>query len=170
MKWHKVWKIWANIPQKLNRYHTVFMIYDTILDIIYFTQFSDVSFCCNVLCNPLWPSDAIWPHRSGSVLAQALAWCLMVQIHYFCQCWPLLSEVNLWAISNYQATIPYENWIYMKLKNITLNLLPHLRKANQLSPVSDSTLRHKEAKLHRKRWPWIMTVWVGVKWYYSCFC
>ena len=36
--------------------------------------------------NSLWPSDAIWPHRSGSTLAQVMAWCLMAPSHYLNQC------------------------------------------------------------------------------------
>ena len=32
---------------------------------------------CTFLINSLWPSDDIWPHRSGSILAQVMAFCLM---------------------------------------------------------------------------------------------
>ena len=37
--------------------------------------------------NTLWPSDAIWWHRSGSTLAQVMAWCLKAPSHYLNQCW-----------------------------------------------------------------------------------
>ena len=36
--------------------------------------------------NTLWPTDAIWRHRSGSTLAQAMACCLMAPSHYLNQC------------------------------------------------------------------------------------
>ena len=32
--------------------------------------------------NSLWSSDAIWRHRSGSTLAQVMAWCLTAPSHY----------------------------------------------------------------------------------------
>ena len=47
-----------------------------------------------VLINPLWPSDAIWRHRSGSTLAQVMACCLMAPSHYLNQCWLIISEVQ----------------------------------------------------------------------------
>ena len=37
--------------------------------------------------NSLWPSDAIWRHRSGSTLAQVMACCLTAPSHYLNQCW-----------------------------------------------------------------------------------
>ena len=42
--------------------------------------------------NTLRPSDAIWRHRSGSTLAQAMACCLTAPKHYLNQCW-LISKV-----------------------------------------------------------------------------
>ena len=43
----------------------------------------------------LWPSDAIWRHRSMSTLAQVMACCLTAPNHYLNQCWLMISEV-LW--------------------------------------------------------------------------
>ena len=34
----------------------------------------------------LWPSDAIWQHRSGTMLAQVMACCLTAPSHYLNQC------------------------------------------------------------------------------------
>ena len=42
----------------------------------------------------LWPSDALWQHRSGSTLAQVMACCLMAPSHYLNQCWLIISEVQ----------------------------------------------------------------------------
>ena len=39
----------------------------------------------------LWPGDAVWRHRSGSTLAQVMAWCLMAPSHYLNQCWLIIS-------------------------------------------------------------------------------
>ena len=45
--------------------------------------------------NSLRPSDAIWRHRSGSRLAQAMACCLTAPSHYLNQCWLIISKVYL---------------------------------------------------------------------------
>ena len=37
--------------------------------------------------NSLWPRDIIWWHKSGSILAQVMTWCLMAPGHYLNQCW-----------------------------------------------------------------------------------
>ena len=42
--------------------------------------------------NPLWPSDAIWQQKSGAILAQVMACCLMAPSHYLNQCWLIISE------------------------------------------------------------------------------
>ena len=43
----------------------------------------------------LWPSDAIWRHRSGSTLAQVMACCLTAPSHYLNQCWLTISKIQL---------------------------------------------------------------------------
>ena len=48
--------------------------------------------------NSLWPSDAIWWHKSGSTLAQVVACCLTAPSHYLNQCW-LISQVQ-WRSSH----------------------------------------------------------------------
>ena len=42
----------------------------------------------NNMINTLWPSDAMWLYRTGSILAQLMAWCLQAASHYLIQCWP----------------------------------------------------------------------------------
>ena len=44
--------------------------------------------------NSLRPSDAIWWHRSGSTLAQVMAWCLTAPSHHLNQCWLIISVVQ----------------------------------------------------------------------------
>ena len=48
-----------------------------------------------ITVNSLWPSDAIWQHRSGSTLDQVMACCLTAPSHYLAQCWLIINEV-LW--------------------------------------------------------------------------
>ena len=45
----------------------------------------------------LWPSDAIWPHRFQSTLAQVMACSLTAPSDYLNQCWIIISGV-LWHL------------------------------------------------------------------------
>ena len=86
---------------------------------------------CNTF-NPLWPSDVIWWHRSGSTLAQAMAWC-----HYLNQCWFLISEVHWHSPESYLQPIPKATILYNRVwkSYILLKLQPHLPRANELTPL-----------------------------------
>ena len=44
--------------------------------------------------NSLWPIYTIWGHKSGSTLAQVMAWCLMAPNHYLNRCWLIFSKVQ----------------------------------------------------------------------------
>ena len=44
--------------------------------------------------NPLWPSDAICRHRSGSTLNQVMAFCLVAPSHYLNQCWHINNKIQ----------------------------------------------------------------------------
>ena len=46
-----------------------------------------------IALNPLWPSDAVWWHRSGSTLLQVMACCLMALGHFLIQCCLIHREV-----------------------------------------------------------------------------
>ena len=72
---------------------------------------------CGTVIILLWPSDAIWQHRTGTTLAQIMAWCLtaLMPNHYLNQCWVLISGV-LWHspeiifTASFQAIIPYNEF------------------------------------------------------------
>ena len=66
--------------------------------------------------NSLWPSDAIWRHRSGSTLALVMACCLKAPSHYLNQCWLIVSKVQ-WHSSegNFtKDTSATNHWINLK--------------------------------------------------------
>ena len=73
-------------------------------------------------CNALWPSDAIWQHRSWSTLAQIVAWCLTAPSQYLNKCWLLINEVlghspeSSFAVSA-EATIHYNEFENYTFKN-----------------------------------------------------
>ena len=46
-----------------------------------------------IISNSLWPSGAIWCHRTWSNLAQVMACCLTAPSHYLNQCWLIMSEL-----------------------------------------------------------------------------
>ena len=48
-----------------------------------------------ILLNSLRPSDAIWWHRSESILAQEMACCLTAPSHYLNQCWLVIRKIQL---------------------------------------------------------------------------
>ena len=75
---------------------------------------------CNIhtqLHNSLWPSDAIWRHRSWSTLAQVMTGCLMAPSHYLNQCWLIINEV-IWPegyfIAKYSTYLPLI-WVWILL-------------------------------------------------------
>ena len=51
--------------------------------------FKEIDFATKICLkiNSLWPSDAIWRHRSWSTLAQVMACCLSAPSHYLNECW-----------------------------------------------------------------------------------
>ena len=69
------------------------------------------------LINSLWPSDAIWPHRSGSTLAKVMACCLTVPSHYQNQCWLIISEVLWHAPERNFIAIDQVAILYSELEN-----------------------------------------------------
>ena len=61
--------------------------------------------------NPLWPSDAIWQQRSGTTLAQVMAYCLPVPWNNLNQCWHIVQEYNFTGnITRYLFWYPSVNW------------------------------------------------------------
>ena len=50
--------------------------------------------------NTLWPNDAIWRQRSGSILAQVMTCYLMAPSHYLNQCWLIGASVSCcWPVN-----------------------------------------------------------------------
>ena len=82
-----------------------------------------------VMINWLWPTDAIWRHRTGSTLAQVMAWYLTTPSHNLNQeCW-LIKCVELewlskhwgldkrWAIFKCIFLTQIENVPYLPIQN-----------------------------------------------------
>ena len=56
--------------------------------------------------NSLWPSDAVWWCRSGSILAQVMACCLTAPSHYLNQCWLIINKIQ--SSNNHLRVISHE--------------------------------------------------------------
>ena len=70
--------------------------------------------------NSLWPSDAIWWHKSEWTLAQVMACCLIASSHYLNQCW-LLTCVAPWhSFKTHFTTIAPTVIFYNELENYIL--------------------------------------------------
>ena len=70
---------------------------------------SNTTRLCGMYMASLWPSDAIWRHRSGSTLAQVMACCLMATSHYLNQCWLVINgvyDIHLRTIPHFQDINP----------------------------------------------------------------
>ena len=57
-------------------------------------RLQNIHYFNQALCvNSLWPSDAIWHHRTWSTLVEATACYLTVPSRYLNQCWLIISEL-----------------------------------------------------------------------------
>ena len=82
----------------------------------------EITYPCPIYFNSLWPSDTIWQHKSGSTLAQVMAYCLTAPSHYLNQCWLIISKVQ-WHSSECNFTrdtsaISHWNWLESYLSKI----------------------------------------------------
>ena len=82
-----------------------------------------------LLINSLWPSDTMWRHISGSTLAQVMVCYLTAPSHYLNQCWLIISDIHLRAIS--QDTSAINHKISLKITYVKCNSI--LLGANELS-------------------------------------
>ena len=80
--------------------------------------------------NSLWPSDTIWQHRSGLILAQVMACYLMAPSHYLNISWFFINEI-LWhsAKSSFTLSAPATN-LYYEFESYTFRINPTCPRAN----------------------------------------
>ena len=74
--------------------------------------------------NSLWPSDAIWQHRSGSKLDQVMACCPRAPSHYLNQYW----IINLAFASVVRIVLKESTIIWQRM-------VVHLANKRFLSPI-----------------------------------
>ena len=122
-------------------------------------------FCVSItLLNSLWPSDAIWRHRSWSTLTQVMACCLVTPSHYLNQCW-LIVSADQWRLSkgNFTRDIPainHEN----RLQFAWIKFLSNLPGTNELKIHSVNSCG-AEAEIFSAMAADPLTVGVARKWF-----
>ena len=72
--------------------------------------------------NSLWPSDAIWRHRSGSTLAQIMACSLTAPNHYRNQFWLPISKGFLHSSESHFTATAHATILYHEFENRTCKL------------------------------------------------
>ena len=68
----------------------------------------------------LWPSDAMWQHRSGSTLDQVMACCLTAPSHYLNQCWLNITGVLWHSLKGRNTGNAHKSYYYDRFENYTL--------------------------------------------------
>ena len=93
-----------------------------------------------VCVNSLWPSHVIWRHRSGSVLAQSIDFCLSAPSHDLNQYWRLFNEVSSARFSRIYPRVMSQKMLFildMVLKITNLRLQPHLPWTHEFNNMPD---------------------------------
>ena len=110
--------------------------------------------------NSLWPSDVIWRQRSGSALAQVMAWCR--------QCWLIISKVQ-WHPSecNFRKNISDIN--YWNNFEIFLSLNFHLDIPGDTELISVGPLGIHFTKTKYPNLPRLHLKISSVKWQPFCW-
>ena len=101
--------------------------------------------------NSLWPSDAIWRHRSELTLARIMSCCLTSSNHYLNKSCFIIESV-LWHSTGRNFTRTVHDLYRSMRSEITLTTLsPHLPGANELSPQSVASvyILHLTVPRHR---------------------
>ena len=104
------------------------------------------------LINSLWPSEAIWPHKTWSTLVQVLACCLTAPSHYLIQCWlPSLrssEEVHMPSFTKISLKIIFLNLIQISCGQlITEKVLSLICRGPVLECLTDWCLNKQGLKV-----------------------
>ena len=83
---------------------------------------SNVNYCCPVICNILRHNVMVWRQWPWSMLVTVMAWCLRAPNHYLNQWWIIINETHFNGIWFWIQTSFHENGS----KNIIRKMLPIL--------------------------------------------
>ena len=85
--------------------------------------------------NSLWANHVIWWHRSGSILVEVMACCLMAPSYYLNQCRLLIRKVQWYPPESNFTFIAQAYTLYNEFENDNSKLLPHLPGAMSYSTI-----------------------------------
>ena len=91
-----------------------------------------LNFAVQCALNSLWPSDAIWRHRSGSTLFQVMACCLTAPSHNLTICWLITSESSDHQLRAISQGMPQPSITKVSLKITNIIFYENRPGANEL--------------------------------------
>ena len=116
----------------------------------------------NVLIYPLQPSDAIWHHRTWSLLVVMIACCLTEPRHYLNRCWLIITEVWHSPGGYFTDIFPwyeFDNHLFkitaafLRYQWVKTRFLSTLKQVKLLSnPTASFKLVHGEHNPHSVSW------------------
>ena len=83
----------------------------------------------------LGSSDAIWRQKTGSKLAQVMAWCRQATSHYLSQCWP--RSLSPYGVTRLQSV---DSWRHRSGSTLAQVMASHLTAPSHCIKRSGSTL------------------------------
>ena len=93
----------------------------------------------------MWPSDAKWRHRSGSILVQGMACCLTTPKYYLNQCLLIISKVQ-WQLSEDNYTRDQRSWrggiLDSPCPSVRLSLRPSVCRRHGFRSISQVCFRN----------------------------
>ena len=89
--------------------------------------------------NSLWPSDAIWWHRSESTLPQLMACCLTAPSNYLNKCWLIIAKVLWHSFDNRFSTYAQPSITEIRFEIGYLKFYSDLPGANELNHIQQDS-------------------------------
>ena len=105
--------------------------------------------------NSLWPSDAIWCHRSRSTLVQVMVCYLMVPNHYLNQYWHIMSNVQWHPL--FKSFIQISHGPKNRSYNHALRWMPQDLTDDKSPQVQVMAWCHQAAS-HCLNWCWLRSM------------
>ena len=105
-----------------------------------------------LVLNSMWPNDATWQQRSGSTLAQVMAWCLTATSHYLNQCWQISIKFPRGQWVNWTWWVMKQCLQYKMCPNYDYTTLPKRLWCLSLFKSSESYDQTSDCQMVRVCW------------------
>ena len=103
-KRHQIYNTAIWIEECLDKVFDIWGFFSNLCDTLSTTCNAGLLLSCHLACiNSSYLSDAMWQHKSGSILAQVRAWCHQATSDFLNQCW-LYIKGRLWQSPDINIT------------------------------------------------------------------